>query len=249
MSEENKFSQLFLERYVLGEVTENEKQKIETCLKLENGKGPLTDSIARIRQSNEEILREYPAADFARAARHKAPSEPFQVKHWAWAGLAAACLVLAILPVSQRMGTERMKGPSEPTLLAYKKAGDGADKLVSESTARSGDRIQLAYVAGAFSYGAVVSLDGLGQLTVHMPVDLSGAAVPLVRGAETPLPGAFELDSSPSFEKFFFLASKKPFQVEQAVRELRQRMKTSPADLSPLSDGVHIVLFTLRKVN
>jgi hypothetical protein len=71
----------------------------------------------------------------------------------------------------------------------------------------------------------VVSIDGRGFVTRHLPSDGTRAAELDVRGPVT-LASAFELDDAPAFERFFFVTSAEPFAasvVTEAAADLARR--------------------------
>src|SRR5262249_61336140 len=109
-------------------------------------------------------------ADMASAARQRAlvfgirPS-----RRIAWlAAPAAALAAAALLIVVQRPEETRVKG-GDAALLVYRSHGDEPELLSSGASARAGDVLQIAYIRSAPVYGAIVSLDGAGSVTLHLP--------------------------------------------------------------------------------
>jgi hypothetical protein len=115
-----------------------------------------------------------------------------------------------------------------PHLAIYKKTARGADRLADRARVRSGDTVQLAYVAAAQRYGVIASIDGRGTVTLHLPQS-PGRAHALARSGETALPHAFVLDDSPGFERFVFVTADREFATSLAIAALHGER---PADLS-----------------
>ncbi|MEM6930226.1 MAG: hypothetical protein AAF602_25020, partial [Myxococcota bacterium] len=101
-------------------------------------------------------------------------------------------------------------GPSckcESHLIVYVHDPEGhAVQLPDGATLREGDTIQVGYVATA-GYAAIVSLDGWGVVTTHLPP----------RREPTPRRGvldhAFRLDDAPDYERFFLVVDDTPFDL------------------------------------
>jgi len=76
----------------------------------------------------------------------------------------------------------------------------------------------------------LLSLDGAGRVTVHLP-DPTGvgaaAAVPLAAAREVRLPSAYELDDAPAFERFVLITADRPFPAAVAIDAAR-RLAANP---------------------
>jgi len=125
-----------------------------------------------------------------------------------------------------------------PRLRVYRKVGDRSQRLQTDTVARAGDRLQLAYVAGGKRFGAVASVDGAGKVTFHLPAD-AGPAVQLRTGGEITLATSYELDAAPGFEKFLFVTSDTPFDAS-VLTEVANGKGPAPA-------GTSTTTFTVRK--
>jgi hypothetical protein len=140
-----------------------------------------------------------------------------------WEGLAAAFALAvvsggaAVLPraveifSSRRPGLEetRLKG-LRPRLFVFRQTEAGAEALEPGSRAGPDDVLQLAYQSAGHRYGAIVSIDGRGVTTRHLP-ERGGQASELVSGAPMALSTAYRLDEAPRFEVFYLVAADEPF--------------------------------------
>jgi hypothetical protein len=130
-------------------------------------------------------------------------------------------------------GIDRAKGTgTPPSIEVWRKNGAEAERLTPEALARSGDVVQLRYIVPTSCYGAVMSVDGRGALTVHLSGD-SGKAAPLKSGRPIALSDAYQLDDAPLFETFYLVTAKDNFDIESVKRSLPE-------------DGL-ITAFTLKK--
>jgi hypothetical protein len=114
----------------------------------------------------------------------------------------------------------RLKG-SRPALSLFRKTAQGSETLADGDTARAGDVIRVGYRSFGRRYGVIVSLDGRGGLTRHLP-EAGTAAAPLESGDVVLLAHAYELDDAPSWERFFFVTAEAPFEVA-AVEDAARR--------------------------
>lgn len=133
---------------------------------------------------------------------------------------------------------ERAKGVGdEPRLMIFRKLAGGHERLEDGTLARSGDLVQIAYRSAGLAYGAIFSVDGRGAVTRHLPA-AGEQAVPLAR--RDTLDFAYELDDAPKWERFYLVASDRPFGLSAVHRKLAHG---DPA----LPDGLRLHLFTLKK--
>jgi hypothetical protein len=132
---------------------------------------------------------------------------------------------------------DRLKG-LRPALRVFRKAAEGVERLSDGATARAGDELQLVYVAAGHKFGAVLSSDGAGYVTFHLPA-VAGPAVRLKTDGETALPAAYELDAAPGFERFVFVVGDEPFDASKLADLAR--------GLTPPPRGLQAFFFTARK--
>lgn len=130
----------------------------------------------------------------------------------------------------------RVKG--EPRLVIHKQVGTSSQALASGDQIRAGDRLQLYYAGarhtGGAYYGAILSIDGRGTVTVHFPdsdqtgqqtgQQAGGAALmaaPLQPEGLVPLDHSYELDDAPHFEHFVLITGSRPFPVADVAAAAR----------------------------
>jgi hypothetical protein len=248
-------SELQIERLRLGELPAPEAAALA---KLAERDQSLRERLAALARSDAAILAEHPARLAGAQIRARlAAVVPAPARHRAWLvswrpalGAALALLAVGVLmwrwPGQPSEDTNRIKG-LEPQLLLFRQAAASAEPLTSGSAARAHDVVQLAYQAAGQRYGVIVSIDGRGVLTRHLPVTGTQSAR-LEGGAPTALPDAYELDDAPRWECFFFVAADRPFPVERVVAAVRTipRTEKPPAQLS-LPKGLVQSSFVLRK--
>jgi anti-sigma factor RsiW len=218
-----------LERYVLGELPARETEAVRAALEQDED---LRDRLRALERSNAEILGQHPAPAFAAAiAQRASPPVPRRATHPRLAlaaALGAAALVAGVVLLRPAPGARdaqdvtRIKG-SVPRLALYRKGPGGIEALPSGSVARGHDLVQLSYQAAGRRYGVIVSVDGNGAITRHLPAQ-GAMAAPLARGAVA-LPEAYELDDAPRFERFYFVAADEPFPVETVIEAVQGRQE------------------------
>jgi hypothetical protein len=98
-------------------------------------------------------------------------------------------------------------------------AGGSASPLADGAPAAPGDILQVGLLAGPRKWVAVVSVDGAGRTTRHLP-ETGETAVSAEEAVEAP--HSFQLDAAPGFERFVLFASDRPFSLAEAERILSQ---------------------------
>src|SRR5690606_30966685 len=112
--------------------------------------------------------------------------------------------------------------------------GDQAERLAPGDRVRAGDLLQLSYVAAGRRFGAIVSIDGRGVVTTHLPLAGPGAAA-LGAGPAIPLEQAYELDDAPGFERFVFVTGTSRFEVAVVAAAARAVATGRAPATTPLS--------------
>lgn len=229
------------ERVLLEEVPASRRDEVAAA----RGTRALEDQLAALRASNDDVLAELPPARVAaeverrlRARGVAAPRAPRWILWAAPAAVAVAALLLVIARPGDRalVADDGVRTKGDPILRVHRKVGDGAELLSAGATVRAGDQLQLSYVAAGRPFGAILSIDGRGAVTVHHPArGTRAAALDSSDGAHA-LPFAYELDDAPGFERFFFITSDLPFDLAVAV-EAAQPLAADPesARTAPLA--------------
>ncbi len=130
------------------------------------------------------------------------------------------------------------------------------ERLSDGARAARGDLLQLAYAGGRDGrYGVLLSIDGAGRVTQHLPEPGASAAASLRSPHEIHLPSAYELDDAPGFERFVLITSTQPFPVAAALdaaRSLAGRgpsARTAPLPMLPAFHQTSVLLQKTSKGN
>lgn len=229
---------LLVEKLALSELGAAEAAAVRDRLAKEEGG---LDRLTEIERSNRELLEAHPAERMTRDIEDRVgvarAREDGQRRAPAWwmglpAAAAAALVLFVVLPSeserpSQEIEVTRTKG-IEPRLRVFLDDDGGGRPLRAGDVVSAGDRLQLAYVAAGQSHGVVVSIDGRGEVTQHLPVRGKRAAQ-LATGGLVRLPHAYELDDAPAFERFFFVSAAEPFEVDVVMSAARVLASLGPA--------------------
>jgi hypothetical protein len=256
-----------LERYRLGELPPAEADAVRDALEADPASRV---RLAALASSDAEILAALPPLPFAAkverrlAAGSAAESAPRRASGspvlWL-APLAALGLTAAIAgslvwkgtgtgpdsPAAVARGGDRLKGGS-PSLLLFRQGPAAAiERLEPGALAHAHEVVQIAYHAGGRQYGVILSIDGRGVVTRHLPASGDQAAR-LQPGDTTPLDAAYRLDDAPRAERFYLVAADAPFEVSPVLASAR-RVAADPlaGALLPLGPTFVQASFLLRK--
>ncbi|MDR0516448.1 MAG: hypothetical protein LBH25_05315 [Fibromonadaceae bacterium] len=206
------------ERYLLGELPECEMAALKI---LDKENAWFHAQVEQLKQSNDELLAKYPMP--ANACKF-AVIEPIKNK---WLVPACACAVLLLCAtvllniVSEENSAQNVVVMSEDgtrvkglkaELEIWRKTADSAEHLSNNSVARAGDLLQIRYVVPEQCYGALLSLDGNGVLTIHLSGE-RGKATQLEAGKAVSLENSYELDNAEKFETFYLLTANNEFEI------------------------------------
>ncbi len=203
-----------LERYRLDELPTLDAESVERRLREEPA---LRRRLETIEASDLEMERAGTADRLAagvqvRAARLRAqPQAPTRpaVTHW-FVPAAIAVAVVALVVVSLP-SPDRVKG-LKPSLTLFRKTAAGTERLEPGRALRAGDLVRVAYQGAARPYGVILSIDGRGGVTLHLPTS-GRVAARLQPGDRVLLEQAYELDDAPRWESFCLVTGKAPFEV------------------------------------
>ncbi|MCG8418687.1 MAG: DUF4384 domain-containing protein [Proteobacteria bacterium] len=118
----------------------------------------------------------------------------------------------------------------DPLLILHRKRGESIEPLDRKSVAQVGDLIQISYRSSGYRHGVILSIDGRGEVTLHYP-DTENAATLLEVSGKVKLKYSYELDDAPGFERFFFITSQRPVDVNlimSSARELAKKINPEP---------------------
>ncbi len=280
MHTHREISDLALEQYALGELSPENEARVRSALESD---AALQARLAAIRLSDARILADHPAETIAPAIRARLEPRRTEGRDGArlrtfparrasgrtppltWAIPLAAAALLFVTFVASREGalpqlassmTEvtRMKGAG-PRLAVYRKTASGAEQLAAGQAARQRDMLQISYTAAEARFGVILSVDGRGTVTWHLPAGIRPGGAPaaapaLARQGEVPLQSAYELDDAPGFERFIFVYSASGFDprtVEKAVLGLAARPDAAENAALVLPKGLSQFSIALKK--
>ncbi|HSZ83045.1 MAG TPA: hypothetical protein VLA14_12220 [Polyangia bacterium] len=249
-----------VERLALGELDDAAAADVRARLAAEGR--DVDAERARLAASSREILGAHPPARVAATVRARAMDGRRGARRWlvgaplALAGAAALVLVARpaprapVAPTTEAPEHIAIKGDANARVVVYRRAGEVSERLRDGTRAANGDLLQLAYLAGDASFGALLSIDGRGHVTAHWPEPGAAIAAPLSARGEVRLPSAYELDDAPAFERFFLVTADAPFPmtaVMNAARALAARPAAARADGLALPPSLHQASLTLEK--
>jgi hypothetical protein len=105
-------------------------------------------------------------------------------------------------------------------LSVYRRVASGSETLADGAVAHTGDLIRLGYRAAGRAYGVIVSIDGRGAVSLHLPSSGDDAAA-LGTDATVLLDAAYELDDAPRWERFYLVTGEAPFRVDAVLSAAR----------------------------
>ena len=246
-----------LERYLLEELPAAEMQEMTQRLESDPSLAARLDAL---RRSNAEILEQHPARVVGRQIESRVARRGFKTTGWprwwpAPAAALAALLLLSVLPqgiweteTSPTVGSERVKG-LEPRLLLYRKTAVGSEELEDGADLEEGDLIRVAYQSVGRPFGMILSVDGRGTVTLHLP-QRGTQASRLESDGRVLLDFAYELDDAPRWERFYFVTGDAPFSVDtvvEAARDVRTDRSVDQPDLLALPGELKQFVVSIRK--
>lgn len=201
-------------------------------------------------------------ADAAAAAPRGRPG-------WMWAAPVAVAAVLAVfalrvappspdpvaggglgtvdgLGAEHGLGEVRVKGGESTgasALLVYRKEGDAVHALEDDAAVAAGDLLQIGVRLPDDAFVAVLSVDGRGTVTRHLP-DAGDAPVALDGGKLSLVPHAYELDDAPAYERFFLVHGDRRFSVDALAEAVAAAGAREQPRLQP---GLVVATLRLRK--
>jgi hypothetical protein len=245
---------LILEQYRLKELPVEEVDRLERLLREDHTLG---ERLAALDRSDHELARQYPAGWLATRINDRLsspvprPKRSHRIRRLALASAAVAGAVVMVL--ARPWGdlgpaTRGIKG-LEPSLAVYRQTSTGSETLADGAPAHAGDVLLLGYVSAGRTYGAIVSIDGRGIVTRHLPA--RGARPATLRaGGTILLDEAYELDDAPAWERFYLVTAEHEFDVDaviEAARRAASRDLRSPPPALPLPGDLNQSTFLIQK--
>jgi len=257
---------LLIEQLHLGELSETDARTLESATTQEERERALNEvraANASFAEAHSEDAMLRAIRDKVRVAEVRAEQKAVKETHGARSFVLPAMLALGIgligllqvgpqpdptNPGASMEASTRLKG-LRSHVVVYKRGTKEPLALEDGAHVRPGDVLQLAYVAKDAGYGVILSIDGAGQITQHLP-EQGSAAAKLTRGGEQHLPHAYELDAAPMFERFFMVTGDAPFDADRvlaAARELTRDPLRAQRDDLTLPHGLSQRSITLVK--
>lgn len=265
---------IILEQYILKELPPEEEAEIGKSI---DSDPDLNRRIKEIETSNSEILEQYPPHTIAARIQDRLehdtslfdkddlvlPRRPGVLGGTSFFRRAALPIAAALVVFAgalslrgtfkpQTSDTETTRAKGGYSIRVFRKTTGGSEELRDGAAAARRDLIQLGYSTGGLRYGAILSIDGRGAITFHLPQGYSGGK--LEAPELDPQPGtmlnfAYELDDAPSFERFFLVLSAKPFSLSTVLDNAKKLAGRSEAADSPLPLGPDFIQqsFMLKK--
>jgi hypothetical protein len=195
-------------------------------------------------QREAELMDRLPPRVLAATATAPARARRRRKLWWLAAEVVAVALVLVlVLPpiirtdqIDETASSGLREKGVEPYLRVFRHVSEGLEELDPSDPTAPGAQLQLSYAAVGRDHGAVLSVDGRGAITVHLPLHGAESAVLQPEGT-TDLPASYRLDDAPHFERFFFVTAQQPFELAlvldaaQRLTEKPDRARTAPLDL------------------
>ncbi len=222
-------SDLRLERYRLGELPPDELRAFAARVAADP---ELQRRLAQLESSSRDIQAAFEPPAMARRIRERvrrdAPPAPVPARRRvAWlapASVVATCVCVAAVGVSLWLGRPAgddttIKG-GEPSLVLHRRLSQSSEELAPGAVARQGDQIRIGYRAAGRSHGAILSVDGRGVVSQHLP-RAGDRAVALQPSGTAFLDFSYELDDAPRWEVFYLVTADAPFDLGPVRSALR----------------------------
>ncbi|MEZ4315990.1 MAG: ActD-like protein [Myxococcota bacterium] len=210
---------LMLERYVLGELDEAQRSELAARIAADS---EVAERVAAIQASNDAVLARMPTRVFVAGVEERARQTAPEPRGFRWGFampvLAAAVALLVAVPAFLQVpgpgvdGGEITRAKGDPMVFVHRQGTGEPEKLREGAPVHSGDLLQLSYTASGAEFGAILSVDGRGTVSWHLPKN-GRHAVRLKEGPGVPLDHSYELDDAPEFERFVFVTGPADFDL------------------------------------
>jgi len=236
-----------LERFLLGELSAAEMKSIEAA---RNENPEIASKLTELEKSNIDFFanvdphataRRLQALAGARSADHARSWIHKPVTAFGAFALLAIVTLFSVYsrhqtpaPIQLAMASnidsnngsnERIKGMHN-RIEVWEKAADTVAILLEGAKVKKGTLLQIRTQVSSKCFAAVVSLDGRGNWTTHLP-ETGTASVVLEPGKSGFLPFSYQIDDAPRYEVFWLITSNTSFRVDSLLDELAP-LKSSP---------------------
>jgi hypothetical protein len=221
---------VLLERHLVGEVSPAEAEQLARLLESDPR---IRARLSALRHDDDAWSASAEARDMVQAIKARQATLPRSSRprvRWAIPIGVAAAVVAAALAITMRPGPSVPPGPLADggdrikgigaSLAIYRRTDGGSEQLADGAHADAGDVLRIGYRVSETGYGVILSIDGRGQVTLHLPAE-DGRAVALDPGGQVLLDQAIELDDAPEVERFHFIAGPTRFALAPVIDAVR----------------------------
>jgi hypothetical protein len=262
-----------IEQAAQGELGDAELDELRSRLTAEGRS--LDEEVEQLRQSNRQILNQLPREMMGEVIRRRAANdraEPRWRLRTILPPLAAVGTLGLVMLVARGIGdhgidrslvqsfdeetTSKGDEARSARLLVYRQrpgriAAADFELLSDGARGARGDLLQLAYdKTPEGMHGVLISIDGAGKVTLHLPDEGARQAAPLTAVREIRLPSAYELDDAPGFERFVLVTAAQPFAIAaviEAAQTLARHGEAARTQPLALPRGFVQISFLLNK--
>ena len=198
------------------------------------------ERLEELEAEDRAILFQYPpgrvAAEIRRRGGDAQPSaQPGLARVGTW-GAAAAMAGLVVFALSggevgyvpdDPSGLEPTRSKGGDALVAHRASREGVELVQPNDALGAGERIQISYRLEAPAYAVMLSVDGRGLVSLHLPAK-KGQPPPRVQVGRGVLPYSYELDDAPMFERFFLITGPDRFRTQDVVAAAEALAQNAP---------------------
>ncbi len=213
MSPHRPIADALLERYLAGDLKPEQRQAIEAALQASaTERARLED----LRADNRAFFIKHPVGPVV--AKLEAPPQSRWILRWLPAFVAAAAMVLAgVFALNAKESDWTAKGTI--ALTVHRKTASGSEKLADGAVTHPGDEVRFELRVPTEGFVAILSKDGIGQVSVYYPV--GGQIAAAYRPNQSMLPAATQLDSALGRERVFAVYGASEFALQPLLEAVR----------------------------
>lgn len=244
-----------LERFILGELPKKELEALQARVRVDHD---LQNRLSELKIQNDKYIANIDLEALANRihGKHRINiSQKFTTKKLNWFSIpvtAIACMAILFIGIfvytsnKSTLTDDRVKGGGNRIELWQKKEGIVAN-ILNNALLEKGDVIQIRIHPEKKCFGVVVSLDGRGTWTTHLP-DSGSTSKAIKPGKDEFLDFAYQLDDAPNYEVFWLVTSDKTFNIDTLMNHFKQ-LNGSPVPPSslPLNKSFTQTRISIRK--